>query len=62
MRIKLAYTEKGAGEPLVLLHGNGENGRCFAAQTEYFSDKYRVIAPDTRGHGDSPERKSSLYD
>ena len=54
MDIKLSYTEKGKGEPLVLLHGNGENGRCFAAQTEYFSYKYRVIAPDTRGHGDSP--------
>ena len=53
-RIDLHYTEKGTGEPLVLLHGNGEDGSCFSAQLEYFSRKYRVIAPDTRGHGRSP--------
>lgn len=54
MDIKLSYTEKGKGEPLVLLHGNGENGERFSAQTEFFSEMYRVIAPDTRGHGKSP--------
>ena len=54
MDIKLSYTEKGKGEPLVLLHGNGENGESFSAQTEFFSEMYRVIAPDTRGHGKSP--------
>ncbi len=52
--IKLYYTEKGSGEPLILLHGNGESGEYFRAQIEYFSKFYRVIAPDTRGHGKSP--------
>ena len=54
MDIALHYIEQGAGEPLVLLHGNGEDGSYFAAQTEYFSKDYRVIAPDTRGHGRTP--------
>jgi len=52
--IKLSYTEKGEGFPLILLHGNGENGEYFVRQTEYFSANYRVIAVDTRGHGKSP--------
>lgn len=54
MDIKLYYREKGTGEPLILLHGNGENGEYFVHQMEYFSKRYRVIAVDTRGHGLSP--------
>ena len=53
MDIKLNYIEKGMGFPLILLHGNGENLSYFKHQIEYFSNKYRVIAIDTRGHGDS---------
>ena len=51
---QLYYKEKGQGEPLILLHGNGENHEYFRNQTEYFSKSYRVIALDTRGHGKSP--------
>lgn len=54
MDIRLHYTEQGSGEPLILLHGNGEDGGYFASQIEFFSKNYRVIAPDTRGHGLSP--------
>lgn len=50
----LHYQEKGNGEPLILLHGNGEDGSYFKYQIDYFSGKYRVIALDTRGHGKSP--------
>lgn len=54
MDIKLHFIEKGSGYPLILLHGNGENSGYFEHQTEFFSDRYRVIAVDTRGHGQSP--------
>lgn len=54
MDINLYYQEKGEGEPLLLLHGNGENGAYFGNQVAYFSDRYRVITVDTRGHGKSP--------
>lgn len=54
MDISLYYQEKGKGEPFILLHGNGENGNYFSNQIEYFSDRYKVIAVDTRGHGKSP--------
>ncbi len=54
MDIKLYSQEKGKGTPFVLLHGNGENGDYFKNQIDYFSNDYRVIAVDTRGHGKSP--------
>lgn len=54
MDIALHYTEQGTGTPLILLHGNGEDGGYFIHQTEFFKDRYRVIAIDTRGHGQSP--------
>ena len=54
MDIKLYYREKGSGKPLILLHGNGESGEYFVNQIDYFSKQYRVIAVDTRGHGQSP--------
>ncbi len=54
MDIKLNYEERGEGEVLILLHGNGEDHTNFSFQIEYFSRRYRVIAPDTRGHGLSP--------
>ncbi len=52
--MKLYYTETGEGKPLILLHGNGESGRYFEHQIPFFSRKYRVLALDTRGHGNSP--------
>lgn len=54
MDISLYYQERGKGLPFILLHGNGENGSYFNHQIEYFSDRFRIIAVDTRGHGKSP--------
>ena len=39
---------------LLLLHGNGEDGTYFEHQMSFFSQHFRVIAIDTRGHGQSP--------
>lgn len=54
MDITLHFEERGTGMPLILLHGNGEDGSYFVHQTEYFSKSRRVIALDTRGQGKSP--------
>lgn len=54
MNITLYYQEKGNKEPFILLHGNGEDNSYFKHQIDYFSNRYRVIALDTRGHGKSP--------
>ena len=55
MDIRHAYIEKGSGEPLIMLHGNGESKEYFEHQIPYFAKDYRVIAPDTRGHGETPK-------
>lgn len=49
MDISLYYEKRGAGEPLVLLHGNGEDGSYFLHQMEAFSREFLVYALDTRG-------------
>ena len=54
MDIQLHYIEQGQGQPLILLHGNGESCNYFEHQIPFFSKDYRVIAIDTRGHGQSP--------
>ena len=52
--IQLHYIEQGHGKPLILLHGNGESSDYFEHQMACFCHDYRVIAIDTRGHGQSP--------
>lgn len=54
MDIQLNYLIAGQGFPLVLLHGNGEDHTYFKRQMGCLSEKYQVIALDTRGHGGSP--------
>ena len=54
MDITHHYIEQGSGEPLILLHGNGEDSSYFEHQVEPFSRYFRVIAIDTRGHGQTP--------
>ena len=59
MDIRLFYREQGDGEPLVLLHGNGESGAYFKHQIPVFSRHYHVFAVDTRGHGQTPRGTKS---
>lgn len=54
MDIQHNYIEKGEGFPLILLHGNGEDVSYFEHQMEPFARHFRVIAIDTRGHGQTP--------
>ena len=54
MDIKHFFLEKGQGETLILLHGNGESSDYFQGQMDEFARHYRVLAIDTRGHGKTP--------
>ena len=54
MDVELHFSEQGAGEPLILLHGNGEDSSYFEHQVPLLAESFRVIALDTRGHGESP--------
>jgi 3-oxoadipate enol-lactonase len=49
----LHFVEKGAGRPLVLLHGFPLDLRMWTAQIDDLSSRWRVIAPDFRGFGKS---------
>lgn len=54
MDITHHFIEKGQGDPLILLHGNGENCDYFVGQTEVFAQHFHVFSLDTRGHGKTP--------
>ena len=62
MEITLHYQEKGKGMPLILLHGNGEDGTYFVHQIAYFSKQYRVIAVDNKGTWKDTKRHGTFYD
>ena len=54
---RLFYAEYTAPQPdapvLFLLHGNGEEHGYFSRQIAALSSRFRLILPDTRGHGQS---------
>jgi pimeloyl-ACP methyl ester carboxylesterase len=50
----------GSGQPLLIIHGNGGSINNFIYQIPYFSNKYKVIIADSRGHGKSVDTGDSL--
>jgi 3-oxoadipate enol-lactonase len=52
--MQLAYSDDGPGRAVVLLHGFPLSRAMWAEQVTDIGAIYRVIAPDLRGHGDSP--------
>ncbi len=52
--MRLAYTDKGPGPAVVLLHGFPLGRGMWKEQIAGVGSIYKVIAPDLRGHGDSP--------
>ncbi len=51
--IELAYEVHGEGDPLVLAHGYTASKEMWADQIGPFSERYRVVVYDVRGHGES---------
>lgn len=49
--LEIYYDEVGAGEPLLLLHGGTLTASSWRAHGQAFAQHYRVIMPDSRGHG-----------
>jgi pimeloyl-ACP methyl ester carboxylesterase len=50
----MAYVDRGAGMPVVLVHGFPLDHSMWNAQIDALSQRARVIAPDLRGFGQSP--------
>ncbi len=51
--IQIAYTDEGAGGPLLFVHGFPLSRGTWSKQVAAFQASHRVIAPDLRGLGDS---------
>ncbi len=55
--VNLYYEVEGEGPAILLTHGFGASSSMWRGQMDAFRDRYRIIAWDMRGHGntDSPE-------
>jgi len=55
--VRTRSLEAGAGEPVVLLHGNGGHAEIFIRNIMPLAERFRVYAIDSLGHGftDKPE-------
>lgn len=49
------HDERGAGEPVVLLHGGLTDSRCFDGNLDQLATEFRLYLPDRRGHGRTPD-------
>jgi hypothetical protein len=60
--VRLHYIERGEGEPLVLIHGNGTMAEDFLVSgiVDELAERYRVIIIDRPGYGYS-ERPRALW-
>lgn len=50
---RVAYLDEGSGDVILLLHGIAGSSQTWRSLIRPLSRKYRVIAPDLLGHGDS---------
>src|SRR5205085_6154041 len=57
----LYYEERGAGEPLLLISGNGRDHTDWNGVRDDFADRYHVIVFDHRGTGQSDKSDAPPY-
>ncbi|MRT94429.1 alpha/beta fold hydrolase, partial [Ancylomarina sp. 16SWW S1-10-2] len=58
---KIYYEVYGKGDPLLLLHGNGQSISAYSRQIPEFAKHFKVIAVDTRGQGKSIDTISKNF-
>ena len=58
--VKVHYRVDGQGDPLVLLHAGTLSGDMWQPYLAAFTEHYRVITPDMRGHGRSDNPKGAM--
>ena len=59
--IRQNYIDAGQGAPVVLLHGFPETNYAWRHQIPVLGERYRLIAPDLRGYGET-DKPASGYD
>ena len=58
--MELWFETTGDGEPFVLLHPGGVDSRAFGPLVDALSERYRLITPDQRGHGRTPDQPGPI--
>jgi 3-oxoadipate enol-lactonase len=58
--VKLARDDAGRGECVVLIHGHPFDRTLWSPQLAALRSKFRVVAPDLRGFGESPVTPGSV--
>jgi len=57
--VKIVYSAAGAGEPtLLFIHGGLADRTFYDGQLRTFANRYRVVAPDLAGHGESGSNRT----
>lgn len=60
--ITLNYIQEGQGEPLILLHGNGEDLQIFDKLISKLKKQFTIYAIDSRNHGSSTRTEDFSYE
>ena len=60
--ITLSYIKEGNGNPIILLHGNGEDRHIFDELIDKLKIKFTVYAIDSRNHGNSTKSEDYSYE
>ncbi len=60
--VRVRWTDRGEGEPLILLHGVIGNRRLWDLNVPELSRRYRLIVPDLPGFGQNAKRPELSYD
>jgi pimeloyl-ACP methyl ester carboxylesterase len=63
-RLRLHYVDWGneGAPPMLMIHGGRDHCRNWDWVAERLRDRYHIIAPDLRGHGDSAWASGASYD
>ena len=61
-QVELFYEVVGSGDPLVMVHGNGEDHTIFDKAVELLSPHFTCYLLDSRGHGQSQQVTEYHYD
>lgn len=60
--LQISYLDGGSGEVILLIHGFGANKDSWNRFACHLTDKFRVVAVDLPGHGDSTSNLEHKYD
>lgn len=57
---RIPYRVQGTGPAVIMVHGWSQSGAMFQHQLDHLSERFTVIVPDVRGHGEAAEPEGGL--